>query len=187
MISNLGHVGIICDDFLKMRDFYTRVLSLTVTDVNLPGMLGGKILRSPHTHDDPASGWLPPDLQPWPLTDMDFVTSCSLVPPDLPPIRFLFVESRLCSTLPSDLASRRRPCASLTLLLVRMGRGLSPPSCRSCPAHKNRGSHLSAYPVSVSPLNPPGKPTTPFRCLCYHSFHHGRAGASFKAVWAIKW
>ena len=32
LISNLGHVGIICDDFLKMRDFYTRVLGLTVTD-----------------------------------------------------------------------------------------------------------------------------------------------------------
>ncbi len=32
LVSNLGHVGIICDDFLKMRDFYTRVLGLTVTD-----------------------------------------------------------------------------------------------------------------------------------------------------------
>lgn len=32
MVTSLGHVGIICDDFLKMRDFYTRVLGLTVTD-----------------------------------------------------------------------------------------------------------------------------------------------------------
>ena len=32
MVTNLGHVGIICDDFLKMRDFYTRVIGLTVTD-----------------------------------------------------------------------------------------------------------------------------------------------------------
>lgn len=32
LIKNLGHVGIICDDFLTMRDFYTRVLGLTVTD-----------------------------------------------------------------------------------------------------------------------------------------------------------
>jgi catechol-2,3-dioxygenase len=32
LITNLGHVGIICDDFLTMRDFYTRVLGLTVTD-----------------------------------------------------------------------------------------------------------------------------------------------------------
>jgi catechol-2,3-dioxygenase len=32
MIKGLGHVGIICDDFLKMRDFYTRVIGLTITD-----------------------------------------------------------------------------------------------------------------------------------------------------------
>jgi catechol 2,3-dioxygenase-like lactoylglutathione lyase family enzyme len=32
MVSGLGHVGIICDDFMKMRDFYTRVLGLTITD-----------------------------------------------------------------------------------------------------------------------------------------------------------
>ena len=32
MISGLGHVGIICDDFMKMRDFYTRVIGLTITD-----------------------------------------------------------------------------------------------------------------------------------------------------------
>ena len=32
LIKNLGHVGIICDDFMKMRDFYTRVMGLTVTD-----------------------------------------------------------------------------------------------------------------------------------------------------------
>ena len=32
LIRNLGHVGIICDDFMKMRDFYTRVMGLTVTD-----------------------------------------------------------------------------------------------------------------------------------------------------------
>lgn len=32
MVTSLGHVGIICDDFLNMRDFYTRVMGLTVTD-----------------------------------------------------------------------------------------------------------------------------------------------------------
>lgn len=32
-------------------------------------------------------------------------------------IRFLFIGSRLCSTLLSDLASRRRPCVSLSLHL----------------------------------------------------------------------
>ncbi|MBM3941864.1 MAG: glyoxalase [SAR202 cluster bacterium] len=32
MVTKLGHVGIICNDFLKMRDFYTRVIGLTITD-----------------------------------------------------------------------------------------------------------------------------------------------------------
>src|SRR5688572_16562119 len=44
----------------------------------------------------------PPDLQPWPLMEMDFAISCPLVRPRMPHIRFLFVRSRLCSTLPSD-------------------------------------------------------------------------------------
>jgi hypothetical protein len=57
----------------------------------------------------------PPDLQPWRLMGMDFVTFGSLVPPGLPRIRFLFVGSRLCSTLPSDRTSRSCPCASLAL------------------------------------------------------------------------
>lgn len=32
MVTKLGHVGIVCDDFMKMRDFYTRVIGLTITD-----------------------------------------------------------------------------------------------------------------------------------------------------------
>jgi hypothetical protein len=31
---------------------------------------------------------------------MDFVVSCQLVQPELPHIRFLFVRSQLCYTLP---------------------------------------------------------------------------------------
>ena len=34
-------------------------------------------------------------------------------------IRFLYIGSRFCSTLLSDPASRRRPCASLSLLLYQ--------------------------------------------------------------------
>src|SRR5437016_8418105 len=34
-----------------------------------------------------------------------------------PQIRFLYIGSRVCSTLLSDLASQRRPCASLSLHL----------------------------------------------------------------------
>src|SRR4051794_1254615 len=62
-----------------------------------------------------------PDLQPWPLMDMDFAISCPLVRTGLPHIRFLFVRSRFCSTLPSDDISRWRPCASLTLHLHQVG------------------------------------------------------------------
>jgi hypothetical protein len=36
-----------------------------------------------------------------------------------PQIRFLYIGSRFCSTLPSDPASRRRPCASLSLHLYQ--------------------------------------------------------------------
>jgi len=43
----------------------------------------------------------------------DFVAFGQLVPLALPTIRFLFVRSRLCYTLPSDPTSRWRPCASL--------------------------------------------------------------------------
>ena len=41
-----------------------------------------------------------------PLMDVDFAISRPLVRPGMPRIRFLFVRSRLCSTLPSDTASR---------------------------------------------------------------------------------
>ncbi len=55
----------------------------------------------------------PPDLQPAPLMERDFANPCSLVRHGLPRIWFLSIGPRLCSTLPSDPASRRRPCASL--------------------------------------------------------------------------
>jgi len=54
-----------------------------------------------------------PNLQPGPLMDQGFAIVGSLARPQLPQIRFLYVRSWLCSTLPSDAASRRRPCASL--------------------------------------------------------------------------
>src|SRR6266852_3467962 len=59
--------------------------------------------------------------------DMDFATSCPLVRPALPHIRFLFVGSRLCSTLPSDSPSRFRPCALLVLHLHQVAQGTFTP------------------------------------------------------------
>src|SRR5206468_6765657 len=48
----------------------------------------------------------PPDLQPVPLMDTDFAVHCPLVRHRMPQIRFLYIGSRLCSTLPSDPTSR---------------------------------------------------------------------------------
>ena len=62
-----------------------------------------------------------PDLPLSPLMDMGFVVLCQLARTARPPIRFLYVRSRFCSTLLSDPASRRRPCASLTLHLHQVG------------------------------------------------------------------
>ena len=59
----------------------------------------------------------PPDLQPVPLMDMGFAVIRLLTRHRMPQIRFLYIGSCVCSTLLSDLASRRRRCASLSLHL----------------------------------------------------------------------
>src|SRR5467141_2464822 len=63
----------------------------------------------------------PPDLPPVPLMDVGFAIVCSLARHRRPQIQFLSIGSRVCSTLLSDPASRRNPCASLTLLLHQDG------------------------------------------------------------------
>src|SRR5215467_4571753 len=60
----------------------------------------------------------PPDLPPVCLMDMGFAVIGSLASHRRPRIRFLFIGSRLCSTLLSGPASRRvlfHRCASLSL------------------------------------------------------------------------
>ena len=53
----------------------------------------------------------------------DFVVPCQLVPGCVtPPIWFLSISPRVCSTRPSDPVSRRRPCASLSLRLHPAGK-----------------------------------------------------------------
>jgi hypothetical protein len=66
----------------------------------------------------------PPDLPPVSLMDMGFAVTCPLARHRRPHIRFLFIGSRLCSTLLSGPAPRRvlfHPCASLTLRLHQTG------------------------------------------------------------------
>jgi len=55
----------------------------------------------------------PLDLPPVPLMDLGFAITCPLARHRRPPIQFLFIGSRVCSALLSDLTSRFGPCASL--------------------------------------------------------------------------
>ena len=85
----------------------------------------------------------PPDLQPWPLMDMDFATSCPLVRPMLPHIRLLFVRSRFRSTLPSDGPSRFRPCASLVLHLHQVAQGTFTPRLLDMPSTQDAARRVA--------------------------------------------
>ncbi len=62
----------------------------------------------------------PSDIRAALLTEMAFAKPGSLGQCSSPHIRFLFIGPRLCSPLPSDDASRRRPCGSLTFTSVRL-------------------------------------------------------------------
>jgi hypothetical protein len=68
-----------------------------------------------------------PDLPPRSLMVVDFTIIGSLVRPGRPHIWFLFVRSWLCYALPSDPASRRRPCVSLVLHHHQAGQGTCTP------------------------------------------------------------
>ena len=86
----------------------------------------------------------PPNLQPVPLMDRGFAVMSPLARHRMPRIRFLFIGPHVCSTLPSDPASRRRRCASLSLHLHQVVKGLSPPSCRTCSAHAREAPSTGA-------------------------------------------
>jgi len=59
--------------------------------------------------------------------DMGFVVIGQLARHRMPQIRFLYIGSHVCSTLLSDPASRRRPCASLSLHLHQVVKGTFTP------------------------------------------------------------
>ena len=105
---------------LPSADFRAAVTRLAARSVRIPGHGRG----SPEVSSDafPAH---PPDLPPRPLMTVDFAVIRPLVRPGRPRIRFLSIGSRLCSTLPSDPASRRRPCASLALRRHQAGQRTS--------------------------------------------------------------
>ena len=92
----------------------------------------------------------PPDLQPAPLMELDFVVIGRLVRRCMPRIRFLSIGSRLCSTLPSDPASRRRPCASLGLHLHQVVQGTFTLKLPNMLGNRDRGK-----PRGSTPPTPP--------------------------------
>src|SRR5271165_5262506 len=83
-------------------------------------------------------------------------------------LRFLFIGSRLCSTLLSDPVSRRRPCASLSLLLHQDGKRtftskLSNMLGTRKPPLKLRFKGAPDFGFSEMARSPGHPPTTPLR------------------------
>ena len=69
-----------------------------------------------------------------------------------PHIRFLFVSSQFCSTLPSACTSRYKPCASLVLRPHLAGQGtFTPKLCNMLGTHRDRVEpHGSTPPTTPS-------------------------------------
>src|SRR5579872_3340220 len=95
----------------------------------------------------------PSDLQPVPLMDMGFAVSCPLARHRMPLIRFLYIGSHVCSTLPSDPASRRRPCASLSLHLHQVVKGTFTPKLSNMLGTQRERGTASGSPSQVFVVN----------------------------------
>ena len=85
---------------------------------------------------------------------LDFVLSCRLIHLIQPYMRFLSVGPRFCLQLPSDPASRQRPCSWLAIMdscsILNCTRGgLSPPSQYPCRANIKFPHRLTREPVSL--------------------------------------
>ena len=88
----------------------------------------------------------PPNLQPAPLMDMGFAVICLLARRRMPLIRFLYIGSCVCSALLSDLASRRRPCASLLLHLHQVVEGTCTPELSNMLGTRQNRMSRCAHP-----------------------------------------
>ena len=76
--------------------------------------------------------------------DMGFAVIGQLARYRMPQIRFLYIGSYVCSTLLSDPASRRRPCALLSLRLHQAVKGTFTPELSNMlgTPKKNRPDHF---------------------------------------------
>ena len=105
----------------------------------------------------PAFSAQPLDLQPESLMDMGLSVSCPLARLGMPRIQFLFVGSRLCSTLLSDPLSRMCPCVSLRLHLHQVGEGTFTPKLVNMPStQKGRPGGRPAEAGKEASRNAPG-------------------------------
>ena len=56
-ISRLGHVGLFCNDLMKMRRFYSEVMGLTITDEDMErGLSSSALTLRPSTMSWPWHG-----------------------------------------------------------------------------------------------------------------------------------
>jgi len=81
----------------------------------------------------------PPDLPPAPLMDMGFPIVCSLARRRRPLHPVLVHRPAYLLYASSGLHLAVMPLRFATLHLHQVGRGLSPPSCRTCTAYKKKG------------------------------------------------
>ena len=107
--------GQLCPGTVRAARRSARRLCPLLTSAHHSGRLAasfvqntGLVCRPPEVSST-AFDTCPPDIPANALTDKDFAFLRTLVRVDLPRIRFLFVGPCLCTTLPSDLASRRAP------------------------------------------------------------------------------
>ena len=91
----------------------------------------------------------------------------SVTPPCGPSIRFLFVGSKFCLTLPSDSASRRTPLLRLAVPVIAARRGLAPPRFTTCLAQSGRrGPHGPRPPTPPDVLIVSGGSLHGFNSAC---------------------
>ncbi len=106
----------------------------------------------------------PLDLLSVPLMDKGFAAICQLAEHCLPHIQFLFISSRLCSTLLSSPASRRalfHPCVSLSLHLHQFVK-------RGC---TSKLSIMARYTKIKAARPKPRRPTTSLNTISSLELH----------------
>jgi hypothetical protein len=77
------------------------------------------------------------------LMDMGFAVISQFARHRMPLIRFLYIGSRLCSTLPSDPPSPEHPCASLLLHLHQIVEGTLTPKLSNMLGTQKKGAGIS--------------------------------------------